>query len=278
MPFSLKERRKFAFLCGLVFLHLVLISLQVPKGNEPTYFERVVFAVFSPVQHGVVSFFQQISSFWKNHFYFREVQKQNQKLRDEIFMLRQQNLLLKNMLQDFRNAKEMQGLLSQISGSVIAASVVGFDSSQIYKSLVLNKGSRHGLKRDMAVLDKRGRLVGRVVEPIADHEARVQLITDDESGVGVFSERNRVAGILTGDAAGKCLMKYVLKTNRDVLEGEEVMTSGYDGIYPSGIPVGKIITITEDIALFKKIVVEPYFDFSELDQLAVLTADPRELE
>jgi cell shape-determining protein MreC len=56
------------------------------------------------------------------------------------------------------------------------------------------------------------------------------------------------------------------------------MTSGYDGIYPSGIPVGRIISITEDTTLFKKIVVEPYFDFSELDRVAVLAVDLRELK
>jgi rod shape-determining protein MreC len=130
----------------------------------------------------------------------------------------------------------------------------------------------------MIILDRRGRLVGRVIEPITLKQARVQLITAEESGVGILSERNRVIGVLEGGASGKCLMRYVLKTNRDISEGEEIVTSGYDGIYPSRIPVGRIISIADDAALFKKIIVEPYFDFSELDRVAVLAVDLRELE
>jgi rod shape-determining protein MreC len=273
-----KEKRNLVLFVGLVFFHLVLISLQAPKGKEPTYFERAIFAVFSPVQHGVVSCFQKARDLWNNYFYFRQVQKQNQSLREELFVLRQENRLLKNILQSYQGAEEIRSLLSPLSRSIIVASVIGIDSGQIYKSVVLNKGSRDGLKRDMVILDRRGRLVGRVIEPITLKQARVQLITDEESGVGVSSERNKVIGVLVGGASGKCLMRYVLKTNRDISEGEEIVTSGYDGIYPSGILVGKIISIAEDTTLFKKIVIEPYFDFSELDRVAVLAADLRELE
>jgi rod shape-determining protein MreC len=277
MPFSLKERRKFVFLAGLIFFHLFLISLQVPKGKEPTYFERAFFAVFSPVQHGVVSSFQDVRKFWNNYFYFRQVRRQNQEMRDEIFILRQENQVLKNLLLKYKGGREIQELLSTVSRSILVGSVIGFDSSEIYKSVVLNKGSLDGLKKDMVVLDKRGRLVGRVISPISLKQSRVQLITDEASGVGVFSERFKVVGILTGNAGGKCLMRYVLKTNKEIEEGEEVSTSGFDGLYPSGIPVGKIISCTEDATLFKKIIVEPYFDFSELDQVAVITVDLRGL-
>lgn len=277
MPFSLKEKRKFALFAALIFFHLILISLQVPKGNEPTYFEKAFFGLFSPVRHGVVSFFQSLSRFWNNYFYFRHVERQNQKMRDEIFILRQENQVLKNMLLKFKGEIEIKDLLSTISRSILVSSVIGFDASQIYKSVVLNKGSLDGVKKDMVVLDKRGRLVGRVIDPVSLKQARVQLITDEESGAGVFSESNKVVGILTGDAKGKCLMKYILRTNKEVREGEEVITSGYDGIYPSGIPVGKIVSITEDATLFKKIIVEPHFDFSELDRVAVFTIDLREL-
>ncbi len=274
----MKEKRNLILLAGLVFFHLVLISVQAPKGNEPTYFERAIFAVFTPVQHGVASFIQKTRDFWNNYFYFRQVQKQNQSLRAELFMLRQENQLLKNILKSYQGAEEIRSFLSPLSRSIIVASVIGIDSGQIYKSVVLNKGSVDGVKKDMVILDRRGRLVGRVIEPITLKQARVQLITAEESGVGVLSERNRVIGVLNGEVSGKCLMRYVLTTNRDISEGEEVVTSGYDGIYPSRIPVGRIVSLTEDTTLFKRIVVEPYFDFSELDRVAVLAVDLRELE
>jgi rod shape-determining protein MreC len=182
------------------------------------------------------------------------------------------------MLLKFRGANEIQELLSTLSRSVLVASVIGFDSSQIYNSIELNKGSADGVHKDMVVLDRMARLVGRVVEPISAKQARVQLITDGDSGVGVYTERFRVVGVLQGDAKGRCVLKYIVKTNREVVEGEEILTSGLDGIYPSGIPVGRILSIVApETDLFKKIVVEPYFDLSELDQVAVFTVDLRDL-
>jgi rod shape-determining protein MreC len=273
----LKEKKRFLLLLGLILVHLLLISIQVPRGNEPTYFERAVFSVFTPVEHGVVSFFRGLKSFWRNYFYFRDVQRQNQSLRDEAFRLREENLALKNLLLKFQGGKEIQELLSTVSRSILVASVIGIDSSQIYKSIRLNKGEADGVRKDMVVLDRKGRLVGRVVGPVSSRESRVQLVSDEDSGVGVLTERFRVVGVLQGDTGGKCRLKYIVKTNREVTVDEEVLTSGLDGIYPSGIPVGRIVSITEDTDLFKKIVVEPYFDLSDLDQVAVFTADLRDL-
>lgn len=273
----MKEKKRFLLLLGLVFVHLMLISIQVPKGNEPTYFERAVFSVFTPIEHGVVSFFRGLKNFWRNYFYFRDVQRQNRSLRDEAFRLQQENLALKNLLLKFRGAEEIQSLLTTVSRSILVASVIGVDSGQIHKSIRLNKGSADGVRKDMVVLDRKGRLVGRVVEPVSAGESRVQLITDEDSGVGVLTERYRVVGILRGDAEGKCRLNYIVKTNREVRADEEVLTSGLDGIYPSGLPVGRIISIVEDTDLFKKIVVQPYFDLSDLDQVAVFTADLRDL-
>ena len=273
----MKEKKRFLLLLGLILVHLLLISIQVPRGNEPTYFERAVFSVFTPVEHGVVSFFRGLKSFWRNYFYFRDVQRQNQSLRDEAFRLRQENLALKNLLLKFQGGKGIQDLLSTVSRSILVASVIGIDSSQIYKSIRLNKGEADGVRKDTVVLDRKGRLVGRVVGPVSSRESRVQLVSDEDSGVGVLTERFRVVGVLQGDTGGKCRLKYIVKTNREVTVDEEVLTSGLDGIYPSGIPVGRIVSITEDTDLFKKIVVEPYFDLSDLDQVAVFTADLRDL-
>jgi rod shape-determining protein MreC len=256
----------------------LLISIQVPRGNEPAYFERAIAAVFTPVQHGIVSFFRSFKDFWRNYFYFRDLRRRNQALEKEALELRQENLAIKNLLLKFRGAEEIRSLLSTLSQSVLVASVIGIDSSQIYNSIELNKGAADGVHKDMMVLDRNAHLVGRVVEPISSKQARVQLITDRDSGVGVYSERFRVIGILQGDANGKCIVKYIVKTNREVTAGEEILTSGLDGIYPSGIPVGRIVSIVSpETDLFKKIIVEPYFDLSDLDQVAVFTVDLRDL-
>jgi rod shape-determining protein MreC len=276
MPLFLKIKKKPIILFSLIFFQLVLISLQVPLGDEQTYFEKAIFFVFSPVQHGITSFFQKIGNLWKNYFYLWNAQDQNQKMREEIFALREENSLLRYTLQNFKNEKEIEDNLSKIHQSFLIASVIGVDASNIYKSIIVNKGTLNGVKKNMVVLDKYGNLVGRVIGPISLKEARVQLITDNESGVSVLPQDKSAVGVVTGDAKGMCFLKYVLAT-QEISEGEEVMTSGFDSIFFSGIKVGKVVSITSDTSLFKKIIVRPYFDFGELDHVAILTLNSKEI-
>ncbi len=274
----MREKHKLLFFISLIFFHLVLISLQVPRGGQPTFFERALFAVSAPLEHAFVSFFQKTTELWNKYIYLRQVAEQNQKMREELFCSRQENFFLRQTIEKSRMAEETRQLLSSLSRSILVASVIGLDSGQVYKSVVLNKGSLDGVRKDMPVLDQKGRLIGRVVGPVALKESRVQLITDEACGVGVLTERHRVVGVLEGDGKGKCRLKYVLKTSPDVAVGEEVLTSGYDGIYPSGIPVGRIISISETASVFKRIEVEPYFDFSTFDRVAILAGSIGKVE
>ena len=277
MPLFLKERKSLTILIALIFFHFLLISMQVPLGEKASIFEKTVFSVFSPVRHGILSFFRSIGNVWNNYFYFRNVQGQNEQMKEQIFYLRQENNLLRNALQKFRSEREIEENLLEMHESILPSRVIGLDPSHFYKSVIINRGTLDGIKKNMVVLDKNGDLVGRIVDAISLKEARVQLITDNESGISVFTEGNRIRGILVGDGEGQCLIRYVLATTtpEEISEGEDVITSGYDRVYPSGIRVGRIVSITTDTSLHKHIVVIPYFDFRYLDQIAVMK-DPQE--
>lgn len=277
MPLFLKERKSLVVLTALIFFQLILISTQVPLGYGENYFEKAVFSVFSPVQHGILSLFRSIGEFWENYFYLQNVQSQNRKMKDEMFFLRQENNLLRNALENLRSAKEIEESLLRLHENILVAQIIGFDASNFYKSAVINKGSLDGLKKDMIVLDENGSLVGRIINPVALKESRVQLITDNESGVGVFSQSKEVMGILSGDDKGYCFLEYIHVTTEDIYEGEDIITSGKDGLFPSGIKVGKIVSITTSTSLFKQVKVEPYFDIRDLDQVAVIMRDPMEI-
>ena len=278
MPLFLKERKSLTILIALIFFHFLLVSMQVPLGEKASIFEKTVFSFFSPVRHGIISFFRSIGNVWNNYFYLRNVQGQNEQMKEQIFYLQQENNLMRNALQKFRSEREIEENLLEMHESISPSRVIGLDPSNFYKSVIINRGTLDGIKKNMVVLDKNGDLVGRIVDAVSLKEARVQLITDNESGISVFTEGNRIRGILVGDGEGQCLMRYVLATTtpEEISEGEDVITSGYDRIYPSGIRVGRIVSITTDTSLHKHIIVIPYFDFRYLDQIAVIMKDPQE--
>ena len=277
MPFSLKKAKNLVILLLLIFIQLVLISIQVPKGEESNYFERVVFSVFSPINNGVVSVFRGIGNLWKNYFGLHNAQKENQRLQIEVYRLNQENSLLRSMLSTHRTEKEVLSRLAELEKSILPARVIGLDASNLWKSLVINKGSLDGVTKDMVVLDKQGHLVGRVVEPVTFKQARIQMITDTESGVHVIPEGKDTPGIINGLGNGLCNLEYILATDTLVVEGDNLITTGFDGIYMPGVLVGRVVSVEENISLFKEIKVEPAFQIQNLDVLAVITADISEL-
>ncbi len=273
MPSFLKEKIRPIVLIVLVFFHLLLISLQVPLGNEQSLFEKAVFGVFSPLQHLTSTVLGGISNFWNRYAHLRSVEAENQVMRKELFFLRQEVNFLKNSLLRFRTEGEIRALLAKLKGSFLVAQVIGIDASNPYKSAVINRGSIDGLKKDMAVIDKHGYLVGRVIDPVSFQEGRVQLITDADGGVSVYCGPDRSVGVLSGDGHGKCLVRYILASAKDPVVGEELVTTGFDRVFPSGIKVGKVVLSRQNTSLFKTILVEPLFSYGSLSEVAALAAE-----
>jgi rod shape-determining protein MreC len=267
------RRRSFVILGGLCALHLLLVSIQVPRGAEKSVFERSVFFVFSPIQRAVTGTIRGIGSAWRNYVDLRGVRAQNRDLKRDVFFLNQEVRFLENRLAQFRSEAELRESLAEFRDGLIPARVIGLDSSNPYQSLVLDKGSLDGVRKDMAVCDRFGNLVGRTIEPVSFKETMVQLITDKESSVSVISAVNRLTGSVTGRSTDICELRYVLASVTTGREGEDLLTTGHDKIYPPGLKVGVITGLQADEAspLFRKITVRPHFRFNALDVVAVLS-------
>lgn len=277
MSFFWEKKKSLVILIVLIFLQIVLISLQVPQGKEASFFEKTIFSIFSPLQHGMVSGFHKIGDLWEEYFYLKNTKSQNEELKEEIFLLRQENVLIKNALRKLKTEKEIQETLRTIRENIVHVRVIGMDLGNYHKSVTINKGSLDEIRKDMVVLDKYGHLVGRVFSPVSLKEARVQLVTDNDSGISVYTQDKEGWGILVGDAKGQCNLNFILTTDENLHAGDQIVTTGFDGIFPPGLEVGEIVSIEKTTDLFKSIKVRPYFKFRDLDNLAVIKFDPREI-
>jgi rod shape-determining protein MreC len=268
---SLREKRtSFRILIGLVVFHLLLISIQIPLGSEKKLFERAVFFIFSPVQKTAVAAFRGLASAWDNYFDLRRVRRENQTLKQDLFFLSQEKRFLEDRLRMFTSEAEVRDRLEKFRTSLIPARVIGSDTGNLYRALILDKGSLAGVQPDMAVCDRYGNLVGRTIAPVALNETMVQLITDQESSVSVVSATDNVIGIMSGYQGNLCYLKYILTTSQGGKEGEDLITTGFDKIYPAGIHAGRILSIRPTKTVFKEIVVRPYFSYATLDAVAIL--------
>jgi rod shape-determining protein MreC len=276
MPLWVK-RRSALVLLGLTVFHILLISIQVPRGAEKSLFERAIFFVFAPVQRAATGTVHGLGSLWRNYFDLRGVRAENRTLKQKNFFLSQDIRFLEDRLKQTRSEAQLRESLADFEGSLIPARVIGVDSVNPHQSIVIDKGSFDGVARDMAVCDRTGALVGRTINPIGFKESVVQLITDKDSSVSVRSVGAGLTGSMTGRSTPLCDLHYVLSSagGTDV-KGEEVRTTGYDKIYPAGLPVGVIQEAVPDETspIFLRIVVAPYFRFDTIDVVAVLTKGP----
>jgi rod shape-determining protein MreC len=160
----------------------------------------------------------------------------------------------------------------EVETEVVTARVVGADALGLSRSLAIDRGTLDGVRKGAAVLAPEG-VVGQVLLA-GRHAARVLLITDHNSGVDGIVQRTRARGIVEGALGGGCGLKFVKRTER--LEvGDLVVTSGMDGIFPKGLPIGHIASIDKrGQSLFQYATVEPTVDFGRLEEVLVARGSP----
>ncbi|MCD6093261.1 MAG: rod shape-determining protein MreC [Candidatus Omnitrophica bacterium] len=192
--------------------------------------------------------------------------EENRQLKQKIKELNQRIVELEEAMQE---NKRLRGLLSfrKEGYTNIPAQVIGESSDSWRKVVIIDKGKRDGIRKDMAVVGKEG-LIGRVVE-VGLRSSRVMLIIDFNFKVAALVQRTRDQGIVQGNICS-CVMRYIDKDS-DVAKGDIVISSGRGGIYPKGLVIGKVDELNEDInRLYLKARILPAVNFHRLEEVLCL--------
>lgn len=144
----------------------------------------------------------------------------------------------------------------------VTARVIADSGGAFVRSVLINAGDNQGVGKGQAALSGDG-LIGRVAE-VGRNSARVLLITDINSRIPVVVESTRQRGILAGDNSDRPRLKYLLE-EADVDAGQRVVTSGHGGVFPPGLPVGRIARVGED-----GVRVQPFAERDHMEYLRVV--------
>jgi rod shape-determining protein MreC len=257
----------------LIVASLLLTAYSAKHPLVTTVGGAVVADVTAPVFSFVGGIGEGITSKWDRYISLVGVEEENQKLQDRLAQLEGDVVLLR----EYQGENErLRGLLqfseeSKVTG--IGASVIGSDPSGWVRGILLDKGTADGVTEGMAVVHARG-IVGQVIAA-ALHSSRVLLINDRSSGVDALVQGSRARGVLEGASMKMCELQYVTKDVK-VKEGELVVTSGMDGVYPPGLPIGTVNSVgISGNTLFHAIEVKPLVDFSRLEEVLVV---PRKID
>jgi rod shape-determining protein MreC len=270
VPVDVIPRRPTLLFIVVLSLLFVLMSLSTRTryvGETRTMFERTVMTIFSPVPKAVNWIGRSASDMYHGYLDMRRAVNENLELHRKVIGLTTENLKLRKSETDLNRLRSLLGYSEELGIPTTMAEAVMLDTSGRFKSIIVDRGSSVGMQVNDAVVNASG-LIGRVVLTTKDM-AKVQLVTDSNSSVGVLIERTRRQGVLRGDGSGGAQL-YDIPSLADVQAGDVVVTAGIDGIYPKGIPVGVITRAEKGQDLFKNITVRPSVDFSSIEEVIVL--------
>jgi rod shape-determining protein MreC len=255
----------------VVIGQIILISAQVTSKTGRPMLESVTFGIFAEMQRGGATVVRAVTSVWQGYFDLRGVRAENETLRRELADAKVRLQQERALAQRSQGLQQLLDLRGSAGVETAAAEVIAAAATPDFRTVTIDKGTAEGLRPDMAVIAAAG-VVGRIVVPSA-RAAKVQLLIDRNAAAGALVERSRAQGVVVGMGDNRLRLDFLSGT-ADLKEGDVIVTSGIDGIYPKGFLIGRIERIERSAGSYKLVTVRPAVDFTSLEDVLVVLTPP----
>ena len=233
------------------FLLVGLLMRQAPLSVRASIVSSALGTVFYPAQV-IISSVNSV----------RSVTAENQHLKEENARLRQETYYASEGLQELARLHTLVRFDDKWDYPIVTARVVGHNPGRFLTTLVINRGTSHGVKENMPVFSMNG-LVGKITKASFDPNLKLS----------VLERKSRVVGFL--ESVDGHLLTAMIPSHAGVKEGDTLITSGLGGIFPKGIPVGTVKAVRKsDLDVMRQMDVAPFQEFSSLEEVFVMEKDP----
>jgi rod shape-determining protein MreC len=244
------------------FISALLICMYLVWPHPFWYFSK---NVILPVGEKIGEFYQATILPLKIFTNISQLAKDNKSLEEE-------NNLLRSKLSEDANAehfcqieKQEQKFSSSLVNGAISAKIIGRTPETFDQTIIIDKGSHDAVVEGHAVVSS-GILIGRVTS-VSSNQSEVELITSHKSMIPVVFENSRESGLLSGGIEG--IVVSDIPSNKQIVSGERILTSGLGGDLPSGILIGQVSSIVEGNGLFQSANVVTSVDLSSIEVVSV---------
>jgi len=257
------SKKRLLLFFSFVIVSIVLMTYQANRGiSNPL---RLLSYPVNKANSAVNSVCSTITGSFRK---IRLRDEENRKLKAELDALLLERQKYKDEIAENARLRELFSLKEKERRYVAVARVIARGSDRLANTIVIDKGRRDGIEKDMAVITAKG-LVGKILSS-ADSYSSVLLIKDINFSAAVRLYDSRTEGVISGTGLRTCVMKYVSHES-EAKENETVLTSGLDSLFPADLPVGSITKITKKGAgLFQNIEVTPFQDSSKLEEVMII--------
>lgn len=267
---SIFKKKYIKIIIAFISAFVVLILLS-KIGDNPV--QKVANNIMSPVYNAcekvITPTRKFISHIKKANYYEKEIES----LKKQNSELEKANRSREEYINENKRLKELLDLRDRMQNSkTVTARVISYEPNSWYDTIMINKGYDNNIKIDDAVITGLG-LVGKVTE-VGKNWSKVSTILNIGNSVGVKLARTGDIGIISGDAIlaenKQCRLEYL--SNENVISGDVLLTSGFGGVYPNDLMIGKVDKINSDSrGNMEYAVVTPSVDFSSLYEVLVVT-------
>jgi len=234
---SLAQRFAFLLLLGIA------VGLLIIGRTDPKIFEETRMALIdstAPMLDALSRPVATISDAMDRVWELAHIRKTNAALKAENARLLQWQHAARRLLAENNQLRTLLKYSGEAPAHSVAARVIGDSSGPFVRSLLVNAGTREGVRRGHAAITGAG-LLGRVAAT-GGKSSRVLLINDLNSRIPVLVESSRARAVLAGDNSKRPRLIFV-SANADVKIGSRIVTSGHGGMFPTGLPIGIITEI-----------------------------------
>jgi len=233
---------------------------------------RIFLELMAPLERAGTFASRTVADAWASASGLLRARDEAEALRARVRRLEQDTARLAETEAENARLRTLLDFRKTLGGTLLTTRVIGHDAAGLSRTLVVDQGSAAGIAKGAAVLAPEG-IVGQVFQ-VSPHAARVLLVSDHNSGVDAVVQRTRGRGIVEGTADGRCGLKFVKRTE-DLQVGDLVVSSGLDGIFPRGLPIGHIEAVDKQgQGLFQYAQIDPAVDVERLEEVLVMVGAP----
>lgn len=276
------KKNRFFITALIASVILCVLTTTAYNTGVSSFAASALGLVLSPVRNLAVNthnFFESKSAYFKN---VDELVSENKILKAEILSLKRQLSEIapakeeNEMLYRFLEIKKERADIKYENAKIISRSVSNYTSD-----FTIDKGSVHGISKDMAVVTGDNSLLGIIVEVGATY-SRAKYLTSYDLSIGVKNERSGMPGILSGnyELSRKNLCEICdLSENADYIPGDVIRTSGLGDLYPAGIYIGTVKELSADkLSHTMSAIITPSANSFDSDLVMVVTSFERSFE
>lgn len=267
MNFFTFDLKKVFILILMVAIPLISVNLQKDQNQTPWIIKPFAF-VGDIVQQAYSGFSAGVRGTTSLYLDLIDIRKENRLLTKENAEFRAKLGALTELHLENERLNKLLVFKQKTNMELLAAKVIGNDLLPDHSTITINRGTHHGIKKNMAAITVGG-VVGYVLQPEL-YTSRLLLLTDRYAAIDAIVQRSRARGIIEGKTKDSCQLRY-LQRGDDVKVGDLIVTSGLDNIFPKGFPIGTVIAVDKsEYGMSQDVDVSPSINPFTLEEIFVV--------